>query len=102
MFIYPPNKIGDRIIYKLSDYKLTAVVKNYDSKSLPMDKDRLVLLSFLVKKYLREFGNNWKLITRFIEINPCFSKYFITPEIVQEIYQLVQRYEKNNVYIEDI
>ncbi len=66
MFVYPPNKIGDRIIYKLSDNKLTAVVKNYDKKSLPMDKDRLILLSFLVKKYLREFGNNWKLITRFI------------------------------------
>lgn len=103
LFVHPPNKINDRLIYKLNDYKLTATVKDYGKKhTLWMDKDRLLLLSFLVKKYLREFGNNWRLITQFVQMNTCFSKYLITSENIQEIYQIVQKLEEENGFFHDI
>lgn len=52
MFVYPPQRVSQRLIYRLSDYKLTATLQNFERVPLPMDKDHLVLLAYLVRKYL--------------------------------------------------
>jgi hypothetical protein len=65
MFLYPPNKISNRIIYKVQPgtTKITSIAKVYQRKNLPFSREKIILLSFLINKYLIEFGNNWKSIT---------------------------------------
>jgi hypothetical protein len=95
MFLYPPNKISDRLIYKVvpGTTKISIVAKDYNKKNIPLSRDKIILITFLVNKYLTLFGNNWKTITEFIEIFPCFSNCVIKPEFIQEIYQMVNRHE---------
>jgi hypothetical protein len=40
MFLYPPNKISNRIIYKIQPgmTKITAVAKDYNKKNLPFSR----------------------------------------------------------------
>ena len=37
----------------------------------------LVLLSFVVRRYLSLYGNNWKLIAECVRMNPCFSHLMV-------------------------
>jgi hypothetical protein len=90
--VHPPHKVLDRIIYKISDYKLTVSVRN-ELKMPNLDLDRMVLMTYLIKKYLSEFGNAWKSITQFISMSEYFSNIFVTQELVQEVYQLISKYE---------
>jgi len=85
MFLYSPNKISDRLIYKVTPgtSKISIVTKEYNRKNVPLSREKIILLSYLVNRYLTEFGNNWQTITEFIQIFPCFSNYLIKPELVQ-------------------
>lgn len=95
IFVHPPQKVLDRIIYKISDYQMRASVKN-DFEHLRLDLNEMLILTFLAKKYIRKFGNDWKSITKFIEMNPIFSNTHITQEIVQEVYQVVTKYDNQD------
>lgn len=57
----------------------------------PVDEKRALLLAFLVEKYLKEFGNNWKNIAQLVCRHIAFAQKHVTVEFVQEIYQLVVR-----------
>lgn len=48
-----------------------------------LDLDRMILMAFLIKKYLSEFGNQWQSITQFISMSEYFSNIFVTQELVQ-------------------
>jgi hypothetical protein len=61
----------------------------------PVDEPRALLLAFLVEKYLREFGNNWKNIAQLICRHIAFAQKHVTVEFVQEIYQMVVRLAEN-------
>ena len=54
MFLYPPNKISDRLIYKITPgtTKLTVVAKDYNKKNIPLSREKIILLAYLVSKYL--------------------------------------------------
>lgn len=95
IFVHPPQKVLDRIIYRISDYQMRASVKN-DFEHLRLDLNEMLILTFLAKKYIRKFGNDWKSITKFIEMNPIFSNTHITQEIVQEVYQVVTKYHNQD------
>jgi hypothetical protein len=77
IFVHPPEKVLDRIIYKISDYKLGVSVKN-DFSHIRMDLNEMIILAFFAKKYIKKFGNDWKSITQFITMNPLFSNHHIT------------------------
>jgi hypothetical protein len=40
MFLYPPNKISDRLIYKVvpGTTKLSVITKDYNKKTLPFSR----------------------------------------------------------------
>ena len=92
IFVHPPEKVLDRLIYKIADYQVRASVKN-DFDHLRLHLNQMLILTFLAKKYIRKFGNDWKSITKFIEMDPIFSHTHVTQEIVQEVYQVVTRYD---------
>lgn len=92
IFVHPPAKVLDRIVYRIADYQMRAAVKN-DFEHLRLDLNEMLVLTFLAKKYIRKFGNDWKSITKFIEMDPIFSHTHLTQETVQEVYQLVTRYD---------
>jgi hypothetical protein len=56
-----------------------------------IDERRALLLGFLVEKYLKEFGNNWKNIAQLVCRHIAFAQKHLTVEFVQEIYQMVVR-----------
>jgi hypothetical protein len=104
IFLHSQSKISDRLIYKVTPgtSKISIVTKDYNKKNVPMSREKIILLSYLVNQYLTEFGNNWKTITDFIEIFPCFSNYIIKPELVQEFYQMINRHELKISYLENM
>ena len=67
-----------------------------------LDSGRSTLLAFLVKHYLQEFGNNWKNISQLISMHLAYLQYHITPELVQEVYQVVNRLSKPSSSIPDL
>lgn len=75
--MHPPEKVLNKIIYKITDYKFSVAVKN-DFSHIQMDLNEMILLTFFAKKYIKKFGNDWKSITKFIEMNPIFSNHHIT------------------------
>lgn len=91
MFVHPPSRVLDRVIYKISDFKLTAVIKNSAKRFMTLDINRMIAMAFFVKKYLALFGNVWKTITQFISMNILFSHYYVTQELVQEVYQIISK-----------
>lgn len=58
IFVHPPSKVLDRIIYRVIDYKLEVAIKS-DLSSVNMDLNHMVILTFFAKKYLSKFGNRW-------------------------------------------
>jgi hypothetical protein len=85
----------DRLIYRILDYKLAASVRS-DFSHIRMDLNEMVILAFLARKYIRKFGNDWRSITQFIAMHPVFSNHHITQEVVQEVYQLVAKFDHSD------
>lgn len=95
IFVHPPEKVLDKLIYRISDYKLTASVRS-DFSHIRMDLTEMVILAFLARTYLRKFGNDWRSVTQFIAMHPVFSGHHVTQELVQEVYQLVGRFDESD------
>lgn len=92
IFVHPPEKVLDRLIYRIADYKLTAAVRS-DFSHLKMDLNEMLVLAFLARRYVRKFGNDWKSVTQFVAMHPVFSSHHVTQETVQEVYQLVAKFD---------
>jgi len=57
-----------------------------------LDTNRMIIMAFLVNKYLSIFGNNWENITMLLMMHPIFANCFLNKQTVQQIYQLVDKH----------
>jgi hypothetical protein len=54
MFLHQPSKISDRLIYKVTPgtSKISIIAKDYNKKNVPLSREKIILLSYLVNRYL--------------------------------------------------
>lgn len=90
--MHPPEKVLDRLIFRIADYRLSAAVRS-DFSHLRMDLNEMLILAFLARSYVRQFGNDWRSVTQFIAMHPVFASHHITQETVQEVYQLIAKFD---------
>lgn len=88
LFLNPQGTLSDRVIYQINNNKIVPVNTVHNRSNLT--KEELLLLTFLVRKYLCIFGSNWKIITTLILTHPNFSNMYLSTEQIQELYQIVK------------
>ena len=96
IFVHPPDKVLDRLVWRVNGFKATAGVKN-SINSFNVDFNRMVLMAFLVRKYLATFGNAWENVSQFVAMHPIFANHHLTPQLVQEVYQVISRLEGDHI-----
>ena len=92
LFVHPPEKVLNRVIYKVKGNNKVDLSIKSDLSNSNMDTNRMIIMAFLVNKYLSIFGNNWENITMLLMMHPIFANYFLTKQIVQQNYQIVQKH----------
>ena len=59
MFVNPPERVLNRVIYKVKGNSKVDISIKSDLTHSNLDTNRMIIMAFLVNKYLSIFGNNW-------------------------------------------
>jgi len=65
-----------RVVFLKEERAVKTYIRSEPKNSI--DEPRAFLLAYLVEKYLREFGNNWRNITQLICRHIAFAHKHIT------------------------